>query len=204
MTEKIYEKCVGLVRRYEKERRAAHSFGVYNEACGICDMMKISGKERDDIAVAALLHDIAHDIPVKDQYAIMDGAGVGYGDLADYPTVVHQRAGAVLAKRELPELSDESYSIIECHTTGKIGMTRGEKIVCLCDYIEPGREYGECRAVREYFYSKAEKISDTEQIGKAVDAALKMAFGMTLDHLKEKGVAVHPVTAEVYGSLCSE
>ena len=204
MTKETYEICAALINRYESERRAKHSFGVYGEACRICGMAGIDGTERDDIEVAALLHDIAHDLPLSEQFKIMDRAGVGYDDLKDYPTVVHQRAGAVLAKREFPLLSDESYGMIECHTTGKAGMTVGERIVCLSDFTEPGREYTGCRAVREYFYSEAEKISDTEQLYKAIGEALREEFGLTLDHLAKKGYPVHPATASAFDLLCSE
>ena len=204
MTDEFYEKCTALVYRFERAQRAKHSFGVYKEACGICDLAGIGGRERDDIAAAALLHDLAHDMPLEKQYEIMDAAGVDYGDIKAYPTVVHQRAGAVLAKRELPLLSDESCRIIECHTTGKVGMTTGEKIVCLGDFIEPGREYAGCRAVREYFYSKAEKITDTEQLDRVIGESLREEFGITLDHLKKKGYPIHPTTVAVYGILCSE
>ncbi len=204
MTKETFEKCSALVGKYESRQRARHSFGVYEEACRVCDMMKITGKERDDIATAAILHDIAHDLPTGDQLEIMDREKIPYGDIVNYPTVIHARAGAALAKREFPGLSDESRSMIECHTTGRKGMTVGEKIVCLCDFTEPGREYAGCRAVREYFYSKAEKITGTEQYVKLIDSSLKMAFGMTLGHLKKKGYPIHPVTAEVYDDLCSE
>lgn len=204
MIDTTYKRCLDLLKKYESDRRAAHSLGVYNEACRLCDMMGIMGKERDDVETAAILHDIAHDLPLEEQFKIMDAAGVDYEDIKDYPPVVHQRAGAVLARMEFPELSSESFGIIECHTTGRIGMTTGEKIVCLCDYTEPGREHDGCRAVREYFYTKAEKITDTEQYAAVLDGALKKAFGMTLDHLKAKGYPVHPVTAEVYKLLRSE
>ena len=204
MTKEIFEACLAFVKEYESETRAKHSLGVYQEACRICDMAGVVGNGRDDIVIAALLHDAAHDLPLEEQYAIMEKAGVGYADLICYPSVVHQRAGAVLAKRELPFFSDVSYGIIECHTTGKADMTIGEKIVCLCDFIEPGREYAGCRAVREYFCSKTDKISDTEQIYRAIGEALREEFGMTLEHLEKKGVPVHPATASVYRALCSE
>ena len=204
MTKETYKKCIKIAEKYESERRLRHSVGVYEEAGRICDLLKIRGREREDVLTAALLHDVAHDIPSEKQFEIMDRCGVSYDDLRGYPTVLHQRTGAVLAKEELPELSDESSKMIECHTTGKTDMTLGEKIVCLCDFIEPGRENGGCRAVREYFLTESEKISDTEQYEKLIDRALKKAFGMTLEYLKAKGYPIHPVTAEVYSLLCSE
>lgn len=53
---------------------------------------------------------------------------------------LHAKTGAALAKYVFGE-PDDVYDAIFCHTTGKPGMTKLDKVLYLADYMEPSRAF---------------------------------------------------------------
>ncbi|MBQ4192556.1 MAG: phosphohydrolase, partial [Bacteroidales bacterium] len=68
-------------------------------------------------------------------------------------------------------------------TTGRPEMTLLEKIIYLADYIEPTRDFDGVEPLRELTYSD-------------LDRAMLLGLQMSLDELREKGIAPHPNTAD--------
>jgi predicted HD superfamily hydrolase involved in NAD metabolism len=63
-------------------------------------------------------------------------------DENDFPEVTwHALAGMIYAKEVCHITDPDILNAIKYHTTGRPNMSKLEKIVCLSDYIEEGREF---------------------------------------------------------------
>ena len=91
--------------------------------------------DRDKVFVAALLHDCAkYNSPDEEQKKMLDG-------FLAYDKIIHAPLGAIVAKEEYGITDETVLNAIKYHTTGRENMSIEEKIVCLADAIEDGREY---------------------------------------------------------------
>jgi nicotinate-nucleotide adenylyltransferase len=87
--------------------------------------------------------------------------------------LLHSKTGAVLA-RALFGVSDAVYEAILCHTTGKAGMTKLDKVIYLADYIEPNRNLDGIEQLRSLSYLD-------------IDQAVAMGIKMAVADLRERG-----------------
>ena len=55
--------------------------------------------------------------------------------------LLHSHVGAFVAETELAIKDEEVLDAVRFHTSGRDNMTILDKIVCLADYIEPGRDF---------------------------------------------------------------
>lgn len=91
--------------------------------------------DREKVFVAALLHDCAkYKSPTSEQKKMLDG-------FLGYDKIIHAPLGVLVAKEEYGITDETVLNAIKYHTTGRENMTAEEKIVCLADAIEDGREY---------------------------------------------------------------
>lgn len=91
--------------------------------------------DRDRVFVAALLHDCAkYKSPTEKQKKML-------GDFLKYDSIIHAPLGAIVAEEEYGICDRTVLDAIKYHTTGRKNMSIEEKIVCLADAIEDGREY---------------------------------------------------------------
>ena len=80
-------------------------------------------------------------------------------------------------------VSDEVYSAIRWHTTGRAGMTLLEKVIYLADYIEPTRDFEGVEALRELCYVN-------------IDDALLLGLRMSVEDIRSYGEEPHKRTLE--------
>lgn len=125
--------------------RYAHSVGVETTARSLAQRF---GADEYVCALAGLLHDCARDLDEGCVRAIARDAG---GMDADMPNAVllHAPVGAYMAVTEFGVDDPRVLSAIRNHTAGEPGMGLDDKIVCLADYTEPGRDFPEVRHLRE-------------------------------------------------------
>ena len=98
--------------------------------------------DEDKAALAALLHDSAKEISKDEMRAIMRA----HPELAEggeeRPTPVwHGICAAILARTEWGVEDEAVLSAIACHTAGKPGMSRLDKIVYLADMSSKERDW---------------------------------------------------------------
>ena len=62
-------------------------------------------------------------------------------------------------------------------------MTLLEKIIYVADYMEPNRDFPGVERLRQLAYTD-------------LDAALKLGFEITLEHLKRQGAEISPATRD--------
>jgi predicted HD superfamily hydrolase involved in NAD metabolism len=166
------------VRRQMSERRWTHTLGVVGAARELAQRF---GGDADKAELAALLHDYAKDWPAERLERVLRERDLA-PDLLEYDKELwHAHVGAWAVREEHGIADEEVLDAIRWHTSGREGMTLLDKIVCLADYIEPGREYPGAGDIRELARHD-------------LDWALAAAFDNTIRFLLERGRLIYPLT----------
>lgn len=120
-----------------KPQRYLHTLGVYEIAVNLA---RIYGLNVQKAAIAALLHDSAKNMPLKEMLEICDKYELYVAEYErDSTALLHGKAGALIAKKVFNIEDDDIYDAIYYHTTGKPDMSLLLQVVFVSDYIEPGR-----------------------------------------------------------------
>lgn len=169
---------VDALRRRLSHRRFQHSLGVSRIAEGMAPRLGIDPAKA---AQAGLLHDYARDIPLPEmlelarQYGLPERPGLMTREL------LHAQVGASLIRRELGIDDKEILRAVELHTTGDEDMSPLDRIVCLADYAEPGRDFPGVEEIRRL-------------AGQDIDRALLRALDGTLSYLINRRALIDPRT----------
>lgn len=189
--------------RYEEPQRIEHTLGVYRECLWMSKIFGLSEMDSYTVCAAALLHDIAKTLPLDKALLLAEKQGKTLK--TDVPTVIHQYTGAMLALEDFGRdiVNDDILSAIECHTTGKAGMTTLDKMLFVADFTEAGRKYRSCIEFREYLHSGCEKINKNDKNARyrVLDDVTKRIVGYTITYLTEKGKKIDPSMIEAWNSM---
>ena len=181
--------CGGLiesVKRQMNERRLHHTLGVARTAK---ELARRFGVDPEKAEIAAILHDYCKQWPEEKIRKVIETTTDVPEDLLLYSKEIwHAHAGAEIVRRELEIEDEEILNAIRYHTTGRIEMSLLEKVVCLADYIEPGRKYPGVNEIRRQAVS-------------GIDQALVEAFANTISFLVQRKSKVYPVTFLTYNNL---
>lgn len=159
-------------------RRWQHTLGVMHSAIELAERY---GADPARAELAAIIHDVAKYWPVQRQSAVIAENGMN-ADLLNYDAPMwHSEVGAYVAEHEYGIEDREVIDAIRYHTSGREGMTLLDKVVCLADYIEPGRDFPGVEFIRE----KA-RLS--------LEEGLVAGFDSTLRVLVERGQTIFPTT----------
>lgn len=169
-----------IVRQHLTTARYEHTLRVADTSVYLAKKFEA---DVDKAEIAAILHDYAKFRPLDEMKSIIEKNVEEIPlDLLDYHHELwHAFVGAYLVQQELQITDQQIVAAIRYHTTGRAGMSLLEKIVCLADYMEPGRTFTGVDQVRQL----AEEN---------VDQALCKSFENTLDFLNKKGVPAYPLT----------
>lgn len=131
--------------------RFEHTLGVERAAAWAGE--RLCPDDVPMLRAAALLHDVTKEYSFGKQLKICDERGIILReDEKNSPQTLHAITAAAIIPSEYPEFDiPELVGAVRWHTTGRAGMTLSEKIIFLADYIEDGRKYDSCRALRESF-----------------------------------------------------
>ncbi len=133
-----YEELYEIVKESLSEKRFNHTLGVVERAL---EYAEIYGANIEDTKKAAILHDIAKEIPHQEAYKMFENFGVELDEIEKKnDNLIHSKLGAVIAKYKY-NLSDDICNAISFHTTGRANMSLLEKIIYLADATEKGRVY---------------------------------------------------------------
>lgn len=202
-TERILEKIKAELLRYEEPQRIEHTLGVLGECRFFADFFRLDEEEERALLTAALLHDLAKSVPEDEEPALFARYGIAGADAT--PPVRHQFLGAPMAKEAFGEeiVSDAVVSAIGCHTTGKPGMSRLDKMLFVADFTEAGRKYRSCTEMREYLHSKCAKLNANDASAKErlLNDVVKRILGYTITYLVEKGKDVDIETVLTWNDL---
>ena len=160
----------------------------------------------DMLRVAALLHDVTKERSVEEHIAICKEAGLDatVGEM-ESPKMFHARTAALIIPSKYSEFATpEIISAVRYHTTGRADMTMAEKIIYLADYIDMSRTFGDCVALREFFFAFDFEGTSYEEKVKHLTATLIMSYNLTIAGLLEDGKHINKNTFEARNYLILE
>jgi predicted HD superfamily hydrolase involved in NAD metabolism len=160
------------------EKRWRHTLGVVDAALELTSRF---GGDPAKAELAALLHDYAKAWPIARQEEAIREHGLPQ-ELLDYDKELwHAHVGAWAVQTEHGITNEEVLNAIRYHTSGRENMTHLEKIVCLADYIEPGRDYPGVHKIRQLAEHNLEE-------------ALTAGLDSTIALLLERGQRIFPLS----------
>lgn len=179
------DELMAAVRAGMPERRWQHVEGVILTSIVLADRF---GADRDKAELAAILHDLAKYWPVERMKEAIQEEGADLLVLDYDKELWHAPAGAWAAVRDYGITDSEVLDAVRYHTSGRVGMTLLERVVCLADYMEPGRDFPGVDRIRELAQHD-------------LNAALLAGFDSTLRFLLEKGKRIYPLTVAARNDL---
>mgnify|MGYP001333701512 CR=1 FL=1 len=182
------ERIVSAVKSQMPEKRWHHTLGVVKSAVELAGRY---GADAEKAELAAYLHDYAKYWPAETQKQVVVEQRMPQ-ELLDYgPELWHAPVGAYAVERDLGIRDPEILDAIRYHTSGREGMTLLDKIVCLADYIEPGRQFPGVEEIRGL-------------AKESLELALIAGFDSTIRYLVEQRKPVFPLTVMARNSLIRE
>lgn len=178
---------IALIKQLESELnygRFVHTLGV---AFTACNLAMCYGEDLEKAEIAGLLHDCAKCLSLGKMLKICEKAGLALSSYERESTsLLHSKAGSVLAKDKYGVTDEDILSAIRYHTTGRPGMSLLEKIIFVADYLEPGRDTAEdLPVVRKLAYEN-------------LDDCVLTILRDTLTYLHGTGNPVDPMTQKTY------
>ena len=176
------------LREMISQERYRHSLQVADTAVQLAERWRASVEKA---RIAGLVHDCGK----SPSRSILLKRVLEFGIVMDEieqsePQLLHGHVSAELALREFGIDDEEVLSSIRYHTTGRVSMSLLEKIVYLADYIEPGRDFPGVDELREL-------------AGQDLDVAVLRAMDLTLIHVIQRGLLIHPRTVAARNWLIS-
>ncbi|WP_426984207.1 bis(5'-nucleosyl)-tetraphosphatase (symmetrical) YqeK [Brevibacillus borstelensis] len=181
------EALLSQVRAQMHEKRYQHTLGVAETARQLALQY---GADPDKAELAGFLHDYCKCWPVERMRDVLIRHDLPADLLNGDKELWHSFAGAIVIQTEMNVSDPDIIQAVRYHTTGRVGMTLLEKIVCVADYIEPNR-----------FFSGVETIRSLAS--QDLDKALAQALGSTIQHLIQQKKTVYPLTLLAYNDLVS-
>ncbi|KIL37193.1 phosphohydrolase [Cohnella kolymensis] len=167
------------------DKRWQHTLGVVKTAVELAERF---GGDAEKAELAALLHDYSKAWPINRMEQIIRTERLP-GELLDYDKELwHAHVGAWAVQNEHRIEDEEVLDAIRYHTSGRADMTLLDKIVCLADYIEPGRDF-----------PGVNKMRDLAQ--HSLEEALAAGFDSTIKLLIELGKPIFPLTVTARNDL---
>ena len=184
-----------LVRSRLSDKRYEHTLNVKKMAVKLA---KSHGVDENRAALAALLHDAAKEISKDEMRALMrQYPQYAEGGEARPTPVWHGICAAILAQldRGVTILhvcswgeEDATLPAIACHTAGKAGMSKLDKVVYLADMTSKERDWPGVGKLRKL------ELKD-------LDAAMLAALRQTNDFVLSQGKPLDPESAAAYEDI---
>lgn len=172
------EALIEAVSAQMPDKRWKHTLGVMETSVKLA---KQYGADPVRAETAAILHDVAKYWPVERMKDIIEQNGLS-AELLQYDKQLwHAEVGAFVAEQEYEITDPEILGAIRYHTSGREGMSLLEKVVCLADYIEPGRDFPGVDEIRSLATASLEE-------------GLIAGFDSTISLLLQKRRIVFPLT----------
>ena len=168
-----------LVRGRLSDKRYEHTLNVRKMAVKLA---KRYGVDEDKAALAALLHDSAKEISKDEMRAIMRA----HPELAE-----GGEERPILARTQWGVEDEAVLSAIACHTAGKPGMSRLDKIVYLADMSSKERDWPGVNKLRKL------ELKD-------LDLAMLAALRQTNDFVLSQDKPLDPMSKAAYDEIKAE
>ena len=178
-----YEQCEQEVKRRLTQGRFYHSQCVAAEAEKLA---RRYGADPEKARLCGILHDVMKDTPPQEQLKILEKSGI-------ILTVAQRRnrklwhalSGAAYLRDELGIADQEILGAVECHTSGKGGMSLLDKVLFVADYISADRDYPGVEELRVTAY-------------RSLEEAMVEGIRFTVDELMGQELPVAAESIEAY------
>ena len=175
-----------LVRGRLSDKRYEHTINVKKMAVKLA---KRYGADEEKAALAAILHDSAKEISKDEMREIMRQCPQYAEGGESRPTPVwHGICASILARTQWGVEAEAILSAIACHTAGKPGMSKLDKIVYLADMTSAERDWPGVNKLRKL------ELKD-------LDAAMLAALKQTNDFVLSQGKPLDPVSKAAYDDI---
>ena len=175
-----------LVRGRLSDKRYEHTINVKKMAVKLA---KRYGADEEKAALAAILHDSAKEISKDEMREIMRQYPQYSEGGESRPTPVwHGICASILARTQWGVEDEAILSAIACHTAGKPGMSKLDKIVYLADMTSAERDWPGVNKLRKL------ELKD-------LDAAMLAALKQTNDFVLSQGKPLDPVSKAAYDDI---
>lgn len=175
-----------LVQKIDAHNRAHLSEKRYNHVMSVAQyavyLSSFHGIDAYDAYVGAIAHDCTKYLDDAAQLEYFKNNNIELSD-DDFnsPKIWHQISGAHFAKHTLGIENEDVINAVRYHTTGRAGMSRLEKLICLADSIEPTRDY--------------DGVENMRNIAKqSLDRALLLSFDRLVEYIKQRGLSMNKTT----------
>lgn len=182
------EKLIEAVKSQMPVKRWTHTQGVMETAAILAHRYGADPVRAD---LAAILHDYCKYWPVEEQAKIIREHDLPQDLLQYNKELWHSHAGAYIANTKFGIEDEEVLDAIRYHTSGREHMTLLDKVVCLADYMEPGRDFPGVDHIRE--------LAET-----SLNKALIAGFDSTIGFLIRQGKRIYPLTILTRNNLLEE
>ena len=176
------------------DKRYVHTLGVEDMARELGSVLLPD--KTNELRVAALLHDIAKEIPYGEQIAMLKSSDLQYCE-EDIRTkaVIHSLAAIPVIKTTFSEYATpDVLSAVANHTLGSENMSVFDEIIYISDYAEAGRTYHTCKAVRQYLLENISSSNTYEQNVLVLHTASLSSVESTINALNERGESINSKT----------
>ena len=175
-----------LVRGRLSDKRYEHTINVKKMAVKLA---KRYGADEEKAALAAILHDSAKEISKDEMREIMRQYPQHAEGGESRPTPVwHGICASILARTQWGVEDEAILSAIACHTAGKPGMSKLDKIVYLADMTSAERDWPGVNKLRKL------ELKD-------LDAAMLAALKQTNDFVLSQGKPLDSVSKAAYDDI---
>lgn len=166
-----------LVKGRLSDKRYRHTINVKKMAVALAERW---GADPEKAELAALLHDSAKELPKAELLQIFADNAIIANNAAQRPAPIwHGLAAAILCQTQWGVTDPEILSAIRCHTTGKPGMSKLDKILYLADMTSAERDYPGVEDLRKLEFED-------------LDQAICEALEQSIRFVREGGKPVDP------------
>lgn len=169
----------------------------YQHTLGVERMAKMLGEvlmpdRVDELAVAALLHDVAKEISYEDQAALLRASDDSYdAEELKLKPALHSIAAIPLIKSDFSDFAtDDVLSAVANHTLGNDGMSVFDEIIFISDYAEEGRTYPTCVAARAFLAENVKSANSYEDNVIYLHKASLLSIDSTIESLVNRKEAI--------------
>lgn len=178
------------LEQYEQEVKRHLTQGrFYHSQCVAAEAEKLArryGADPEKARLCGILHDVMKDTPAQEQLKILEKSGI-------ILTVAQRRnrklwhalSGAAYLRDALGIADQEILGAVECHTSGKGGMSLLDKVLFVADYISADRDYPGVEELRVTAY-------------RSLEEAMVEGIRFTVDELMGQELPVAAESIEAY------